>query len=104
MSQIAKKKFPHAMLLGGLRCQNVKKVHRGSQKKIHIMRFTHIDINFDIKYEGHQNTFYAHFDGFWSPSYVTTSMKLNVLLLFESSSTLLQQKSKQNIPYKTKNW
>ena len=28
----------------------------GSQKKeIDIMRFTHIDVNFDIKYEGHQN-------------------------------------------------
>ena len=56
------------------RCQNVKKMSNsqkdvkyqkvkhtdyggGSQKKkkIHIMRFTHIDINFDIKYEGHQN-------------------------------------------------
>ena len=55
------------------RCQNVKKMSScqkdvkcqkvkhtdyggGSQKKlIHIMRFTHIDVNFDIKYEGHQN-------------------------------------------------
>ena len=28
----------------------------GSQKKlIDIMRFTDIDVNFDIKYEGHQN-------------------------------------------------
>ena len=27
----------------------------GSQKKIHIMRFTHIDVNFDVKYKGHQN-------------------------------------------------
>ena len=27
----------------------------GSQKKIHIIRFTHIDVNFDVKYEGHQN-------------------------------------------------
>ena len=25
------------------------------KKKIDIMRFTHIDINFDVKYEGHQN-------------------------------------------------
>ena len=55
------------------RCQNVKKMSKcqkdvkcqkvkytdyggGSQKKlIDIMRFTHIDVNFDIKYEGHQN-------------------------------------------------
>ena len=55
------------------RCQNVKKMSKcqedvkcqkvkhtdyggGSQKKkIHIMRFTHIDVNFDVKYEGHQN-------------------------------------------------
>ena len=47
------------------RCQNVKKMSNvkntdyggGSQKKnkIHIMRFTDIDINFDVKYEGHQN-------------------------------------------------
>ena len=28
----------------------------GSQKKlIHIMRFTHIDVNFDVKNEDHQN-------------------------------------------------
>ena len=27
----------------------------GSQKKIDIMRFTDIDINFDVKYEGQQN-------------------------------------------------
>ena len=25
------------------------------KKKIHIMRFTHIDVNFDVKYEGNQN-------------------------------------------------
>ena len=56
------------------RCQNVKKMSKcqknvkcqkvkhtdyggGSQKKkkIDIMRFTHIDVNFDVKYEGHQN-------------------------------------------------
>ena len=43
------------------RCQNVKKsntqtmeeVHE--KKWIHIMRFTHIDVNFDVKYKGHQN-------------------------------------------------
>ena len=27
----------------------------GEVKKIEIMWFTHIDINFDVKYEGHQN-------------------------------------------------
>ena len=28
----------------------------GSQKEqIDIMRFTHIDVNFDVRYEGHQN-------------------------------------------------
>ena len=55
------------------RCQNVKKMSKcqkdvkcqkvkytnyggGSQKKkIDIMRLTHIDVNFDVKYEGHQN-------------------------------------------------
>ena len=31
--------------------QTMEKVHK---KKIH-MRFTHIDVNFDVKYEGHQN-------------------------------------------------
>ena len=39
-------------------CQKVKHTDYGggSQKKlIHIMRFTHIDINFDVKYEDHQN-------------------------------------------------
>ena len=42
------------------------------------MRFTHIDINFDVKYEGHQNcskTLSMHkFKGFWSPSYVTSKL------------------------------
>ena len=28
---------------------------RFTKKLIHIMRFTHIDVNFDVKYEGHQN-------------------------------------------------
>ena len=42
------------------RCQNVKKsntqtIEEVYKKKIHIMRFTHIDVNFDVKYEGHQN-------------------------------------------------
>ena len=31
--------------------QTLEEVH----KKIHIMRFTHIDVNFDVKHEGHQN-------------------------------------------------
>ena len=26
----------------------------GSQKKKHIMRFTHIDVNFDVTYDGDQ--------------------------------------------------
>ena len=41
-----------------VKCQKVKHMDYGggSQKKlIHIMRFTHNDINFDVKYEGHQN-------------------------------------------------
>ena len=40
-----------------VKCQKVKHIDYGggSKKKIHIMRFTHIDINFDIKYEGNQN-------------------------------------------------
>ena len=55
------------------RCQNVKKMSKcqkevkcqkvkhtdyegcSQKKSIHIMRFTHIDVNFDVKYEGHQN-------------------------------------------------
>ena len=42
------------------RCQMSKsQIHglwrRFTKKLIHIMRLTHIDINFDIKYEGHQN-------------------------------------------------
>ena len=40
-------------------CQKVKHMDYGGgsqkKKKIGIMRLTHIDINFDIKYEGHQN-------------------------------------------------
>ena len=31
----------------------MEKVHK--KKSIDIMGFTHIDINFDIRYEGHQN-------------------------------------------------
>ena len=43
-----------------VKCQKVKHTDYGGgsqkkKKKIHIMRFTHIDVNFDIKYEGHQN-------------------------------------------------
>ena len=40
------------------RCQIVKHLDYGgsSQKKlINIMRFTHIEVNFDVRYEGHQN-------------------------------------------------
>ena len=41
-----------------VKCQKVKLTEYGggSQKKyIHIMRFTDNDVNFDVKYEGHQN-------------------------------------------------
>ena len=41
-----------------VKCQKVKHMDYGggSQKKLtDIMRFTHIDFNFDVKYEGHQN-------------------------------------------------
>ena len=41
-----------------VKCQIVNHLDYGggSQKKeIDIMRFTHIDINFDVRYEGHQN-------------------------------------------------
>ena len=41
-----------------VKCQKVKHLDYGGgseKKKIDIMRFTHIDVNFDIKYEGHQN-------------------------------------------------
>ena len=42
------------------------------------MQFTDIDVKFDIKYEGHQkllkNTFYAHFEDFWLPSYVISKL------------------------------
>ena len=36
-------------------CQKVKYLYNrgGSQKKICKIRFTHLDINFDVKYEGH---------------------------------------------------
>ena len=40
------------------KCQKVKHTDYGGglqKKKNYIMRFTHIDVNFDIKYEGHQN-------------------------------------------------
>ena len=41
-----------------VKCQKVKHIDYGggSQKKFFdIMRFIHIDVNFDVKYEGHQN-------------------------------------------------
>ena len=42
------------------------------------MMFTHIDVNFYIKYEGHQNlvknTFYGYFEVFWSPSYLMSKL------------------------------
>ena len=38
---------------------NVKKSNIWTMEEVHkktdIMRFTHIDVNFDIRYEGHQN-------------------------------------------------
>ena len=40
-----------------VKCQKVKHMDYGggSQKKyIDIMRFTHIDVNFDVKYDGDQ--------------------------------------------------
>ena len=42
-----------------VKCQMVKHLHYGGgsqkKKKIDIMRFTDIDVNFDVKYEGQQN-------------------------------------------------
>ena len=41
-----------------VKCQKVKHTDYGggsSKKYIHKMRLTHIDVNFDVKYEGHQN-------------------------------------------------
>ena len=42
------------------------------------MRFTDIDVKFDVKYEGHQNCskiFSMHtFEGFWLPSYVISKL------------------------------
>ena len=41
-----------------VKCQIVKHLDYGGgsqKKKIDIMRFTHIDVNFDVRYEGHQN-------------------------------------------------
>ena len=41
-----------------VKCQTIKHIDYGGgsqKKKIDIMRFTHFDINFDVKYEGHQN-------------------------------------------------
>ena len=80
------------------RCQivkkrsNVKKSNTWTMEEVHkkkfdIMTFTHIDVNCDIKYEGHQNClktyFYAHFEGFWSLSYVMsklTSICVNLIV------------------------
>ena len=46
------------------------------------MRFTHIDVNFwrHIWWSPKtlKNTFYAHFEGFWWPSYVTSKIDVNV--------------------------
>ena len=40
-----------------VKCQKVKHMDYGggSQKKIDMMRFTHIDVNFDVTYDGDQN-------------------------------------------------
>ena len=68
-----------------VKCQKVKHMDYGgaSQKKINVMRFTDIDMNFDIKYEGHQNClkniFYAHFGAFWLPSKLT-SISVNLIM------------------------
>ena len=40
-----------------VKCQKVKHRlwRRFTKKKIYIMTLTHIDVNFDVKYEDHQN-------------------------------------------------
>ena len=39
-----------------VKCQKVTQTMEEVHKKlIHIVMFTHIDVNFDVKYEGHQN-------------------------------------------------
>ena len=49
----------------------------GSQKKIDIMRFTHIDVNFDVTYDGNkylQDVVESIFGQFWWPSYLTSNL------------------------------
>ena len=57
-------------------CQKVKHLDcaGGSQKKINILRFTYIDVNFDIKYEGHQN---------WSKYFLCTFGGFLVTIIFD---------------------
>ena len=45
-----------------VKCQKIKYLDcgRGSQKLIDIVRFTHIDINFDITYDGNKNPQNVH--------------------------------------------
>ena len=73
------------------RCQNVKKMSKSKTHRLEEVhkknKFTHIDVNFDIKYEGHQNcskTLSMHiFRSFWSPSYVMsklTSVCVNLIM------------------------
>ena len=73
-------------------CQIVKKMsncQKMSKNQTHRLwrRFTkkinwhnEVHIYFDVTYDGHQNcskkTFYAHFEGFWWPSYVTSKLTL----------------------------
>ena len=38
-----------------VKCQKVNHIdYGGGSQKIDIMRFTHIDVNFDVTYDGHQ--------------------------------------------------
>ena len=49
------KKSQNVKKMSNVKKSNTHTMEVHKKKKIHIMRFTHIDINFDIKYEGHKN-------------------------------------------------
>ena len=58
--------------------QTMEEVH----KKINSHNEVQHNVNFDVKYEGVQKHLLAHFEGFWSPSYVIKIDQYEPLNLF----------------------
>ena len=83
--------------------QTLRLCRRFTKKKIDIIRFTHMDVNLTSNMKVTkigQNIFFAHFEGFWSPSYLTSklmSMCVNLIMSIYFFMNLLH--SPHSLPF-----